>query len=129
MRRSVLRGGACVAGAGVADQRWLGRGAPVRGGAPAAWTLGGSQVEPLHLLLDSDASDERDRIGRFLPWLATIGSVRPLIGLLGTVLGVMAVGVLRNGLNLLALPSSLQVASVGFLVIVALFLDGLRSRS
>lgn len=49
--------------------------------------------------------------------------------LLGTVLGVIAVGVLRNGLNLLALPSSLQVASVGFLVIVALFLDGLRSRS
>jgi ribose transport system permease protein len=49
--------------------------------------------------------------------------------LFGTVLGVMAVGVLRNGLNLLALPSSLQVASVGFLVIVALFLDGLRSRS
>jgi len=49
--------------------------------------------------------------------------------LFGTLLGVLAVGVLRNGLNLLALPSSLQVASVGFLVIVALFLDGLRSRS
>ena len=49
--------------------------------------------------------------------------------LFGTVLGVIAVGVLRNGLNLLALPSSLQVASVGVLVIVALFLDGLRSRS
>ncbi len=48
--------------------------------------------------------------------------------LFGTLLGVIAVGVLRNGLNLLALPSSLQVASVGFLVIVALFLDGLRSR-
>jgi ribose transport system permease protein len=48
--------------------------------------------------------------------------------LFGTVLGVIAVGVLRNGLNLLALPSSVQVASVGFLVIVALFLDGLRSR-
>ena len=48
--------------------------------------------------------------------------------LFGTLLGVLAVGVLRNGLNLLALPSSLQVASVGFLVIVALFLDGLRSR-
>jgi ribose transport system permease protein len=49
--------------------------------------------------------------------------------LFGTLLGVIAVGVLRNGLNLLALPSSLQVGSVGFLVIVALFLDGLRSRS
>lgn len=49
--------------------------------------------------------------------------------LLGTALGVIAVGILRNGLNLLALPSSLQVASVGFLVIAAMFLDGLRSRS
>src|SRR3984893_2425569 len=49
--------------------------------------------------------------------------------LLGTVLGVIAVGVLRNGLNLIALPSSIQVASVGLLVIAALFFDGLRSRS
>jgi ribose transport system permease protein len=48
--------------------------------------------------------------------------------LLGTALGVLAVGVLRNGLNLLALPSSIQVASVGALVIFALFFDGLRSR-
>jgi len=48
--------------------------------------------------------------------------------LLGTALGVIAVGVLRNGLNLMALPSSIQVASVGVLVILALFFDGLRSR-
>jgi ribose transport system permease protein len=47
----------------------------------------------------------------------------------GTVLGVLAVGVLRNGLNLLALPSSVQVASIGVLVIAALFFDGLRSRT
>ena len=47
----------------------------------------------------------------------------------GTALGVLAVGVLRNGLNLLALPSSIQVASIGALVIFALFLDGYRSRS
>ena len=46
----------------------------------------------------------------------------------GTALGVIAVGVLRNGLNLMALPSSIQVASVGVLVILALFFDGLRSR-
>ena len=55
--------------------------------APA--TLTGSQVETLHLLLETDAAAERDRLGRFLPWLATIGSVSPLIGLLGTVLGVI----------------------------------------
>jgi ribose transport system permease protein len=47
----------------------------------------------------------------------------------GTALGVLAVGVLRNGLNLLALPSSIQVASIGALVMIALFLDGFRSRS
>jgi biopolymer transport protein TolQ len=52
-------------------------------------TLTGSQIETLHLLLETDASAERDRLGRFLPWLATIGSVSPLIGLLGTVLGII----------------------------------------
>ena len=52
-------------------------------------TLSGSQIETLHLLLDTQAGEERDRIGRFLPWLATIGSVSPLIGLLGTVLGII----------------------------------------
>ena len=35
-------------------------------------------------------------------------------------LGVITVGVLRNGLNLLAVPSSAQVACIGALVIVAL---------
>jgi ribose transport system permease protein len=49
--------------------------------------------------------------------------------LLGTLLGVLAVGVLRNGLNLLAVPSSAQVACIGVLVIIALFIDGLRSRA
>jgi ribose transport system permease protein len=48
--------------------------------------------------------------------------------LFGTLLGVIAVGVLRNGLNLLAVPSSTQVACIGALVIVALFIDGLRSE-
>jgi ribose transport system permease protein len=48
--------------------------------------------------------------------------------LLGTLLGVIAVGVLRNGLNLLAVPSSAQVACIGALVIIALFIDGLRAE-
>jgi ribose transport system permease protein len=46
----------------------------------------------------------------------------------GTVLGVLTVGVLRNGLNVLALPSSLQVASIGLLLIAALLIDSLRRR-
>jgi ribose transport system permease protein len=45
----------------------------------------------------------------------------------GTVLGVFAIGILRNGLNLLAWPSALQVASVGVLVILALLVDVLRT--
>jgi ribose transport system permease protein len=49
--------------------------------------------------------------------------------LFGTLLGVVTVGILRNGLNLTAVPSSAQVACIGGLVILALFLDGLRSRS
>lgn len=48
--------------------------------------------------------------------------------LFGTLLGVLTVGVLRNGLNLLAVPSSAQVACIGALVIIALFIDGLREE-
>lgn len=47
----------------------------------------------------------------------------------GTLLGVLAVGVLRNGLNLLAVPSSAQVACIGALVIVALTIDALRRET
>lgn len=61
--------------------------------------LSGSQVEALRLVLDSETNAERDRLGRFIPWLATIGSVSPLIGLLGTVLGVIDafVGIATKG--------------------------------
>jgi len=47
----------------------------------------------------------------------------------GTVLGVLTVGVLKNGLNVMAVPSSLQIASIGMLVIVALLIDSIRGRS
>jgi biopolymer transport protein TolQ len=67
--------------------------------APPAASLTASQVETLHLILDTEATGERDRLGRYLPWLATIASVSPLIGLLGTVLGVIDafVGIARSG--------------------------------
>ncbi len=51
--------------------------------------LSQAQVEALQMLLDKEATGERDRLERLLPWLATIGAVSPLIGLLGTVLGVI----------------------------------------
>lgn len=91
--RLFMRAMRFVSDARVAGQQIRERSAPSGIGiavdAPSSATLSGSQIETLHLVLDSDASDERDRIGRFLPWLATIGSVSPLIGLLGTVLGVI----------------------------------------
>jgi biopolymer transport protein TolQ len=52
--------------------------------------LSGSQVEALRLVLDAETNAERDALSRFVPTLATIGSVSPLIGLLGTVLGVIS---------------------------------------
>lgn len=62
-------------------------------------TLSGAQLESLHLLLDAEADEERDRLGRHIPWLATIGSVSPLLGLLGTVLGVIQafIGIATKG--------------------------------
>jgi biopolymer transport protein TolQ len=58
-----------------------------------------SQVESLRLVLDSETTTERDRLSKSVPWLATIGSVSPLIGLLGTVLGVIEafVGIASKG--------------------------------
>ncbi len=51
--------------------------------------LSGSQVEALRLVLDAESGREREDLGRFIPWLATVGNVSPLIGLFGTVLGVI----------------------------------------
>ncbi len=48
-----------------------------------------AQVEAMRLLLDAETNEERDRVSHFIPSLGTIGSVSPLIGLLGTVLGVI----------------------------------------
>ena len=52
--------------------------------------LSGSQVDALQLVLDAESGKEREALGSYLPWLATIGSVSPLIGLFGTVLGVIS---------------------------------------
>jgi biopolymer transport protein TolQ len=86
--RILVRAMRFVSDARVADQHARERATPTID-TPAATTMTGSQIETLHLILDTEAAEERDRLGRFLPWLATIGSVSPLIGLLGTVLGVI----------------------------------------
>lgn len=54
-----------------------------------AEALSATQLEVLKMVLVKEVSAERDLMARFIPWLATIGSVSPLLGLLGTVLGVM----------------------------------------
>ena len=51
--------------------------------------LTATQLEALRMVLAKEVAAERDTAARFIPWLATFGSVSPLLGLLGTVLGVM----------------------------------------
>lgn len=46
----------------------------------------------------------------------------------GTVLGVLAVGVLRNGLNLLGVPSAVQVAAIGLLVLLVLLIESFKNK-
>jgi biopolymer transport protein TolQ len=61
--------------------------------------LSAAQVEALRQVLDSQTDAERDSMFRYLTALATIGSVSPLIGLLGTVLGVIQafLGITESG--------------------------------
>jgi len=59
--------------------------APAQVGAPLTVT----QLEVLRLVLAKEIGIERDLLARYIPWLATFGSVSPLLGLLGTVLGVI----------------------------------------
>ena len=56
---------------------------------PPSATLTTTQLEALKMVLGKEVAAERDLMARFISWLATIGSVGPLLGLLGTVLGVM----------------------------------------
>jgi ribose transport system permease protein len=49
-------------------------------------------------------------------------------GIWGTVIGALAVAVLRNGLNLIGLSTEWQVAVVGVVIVSAVALDALRSR-
>jgi biopolymer transport protein TolQ len=71
-------------------------------GQPALLTA--SQVQALRLVLDSETNTERDTLGTYIPFLAVVGSVSPLLGLLGTVLGVIEafLGVARGGSGNLA---------------------------
>ena len=60
----------------------LREGTEVRGLSPA-------QLEVLRLVLEKEEGEERDELSHGLQWLAIVATVSPLLGLLGTVLGVM----------------------------------------
>ena len=51
--------------------------------------LSPTQLEALKMMLGKEVAAERDGAAHYVGWLATIGAVSPLLGLLGTVLGVM----------------------------------------
>jgi biopolymer transport protein TolQ len=61
----------------------------LREGAPVGEGLSSTQLEALRLVLEKEEAEERDELARGLSWLAVVGSVSPLMGLLGTVIGVM----------------------------------------
>ncbi len=63
--------------------------APSHAATASSATLTTTQLEALRMVLAKEVAAERDTAARFIPWLATFGSVSPLLGLLGTVLGVM----------------------------------------
>ena len=51
--------------------------------------LSAAQVETLRLVMEKEQVGERDAMAHGLAWLAIIATVSPLLGLMGTVVGVM----------------------------------------
>ncbi|MFZ4806173.1 MAG: ABC transporter permease [Hyphomicrobiaceae bacterium] len=50
-------------------------------------------------------------------------------GIVGTLIGALAVGVLRNGLNLMGVSTEWQVAIVGLIIIAAVGVDSIRGHN
>lgn len=61
----------------------------LREGAAPTPGLTEAQLQAMRLVLEKEQSQERDDLASGLTWLAMIGTVSPLLGLLGTVVGVM----------------------------------------
>src|ERR671911_342946 len=67
-------------------------------------SLSMTQLEALKMVLGKEVAAERDLLGHYIPWLATIGSVSPLLGLLGTTIGIISafIGIASKGSGNLA---------------------------
>ena len=63
----------------------------LREDAPPQDGLSLTQLGALRLVLEKEEAEERDELAHGLNWLAIIGSVSPLLGLMGTVIGIMNV--------------------------------------
>ncbi|MFH1762599.1 MAG: MotA/TolQ/ExbB proton channel family protein [Gemmatimonadota bacterium] len=61
----------------------------LREGGPRQDGLTLTQLEALRLVLEKEEAEERDELAHGLTWLAIIGSISPLLGLMGTVIGIM----------------------------------------
>jgi len=61
----------------------------LRENAPPTDGLSESQLNALWLMLEKSQDEERDALSGGLIWLSVIAIVSPLLGLLGTVIGVM----------------------------------------
>jgi biopolymer transport protein TolQ len=71
----------------------------LREGAPETPGLSLTQLETLRMVLEKEEAEEREELGIGLTWLSVIGSISPLLGLLGTVIGVMNafLGIVQTG--------------------------------
>jgi biopolymer transport protein TolQ len=61
----------------------------LKANAPPSAGLSEAQLNALWLMLEKVQEEERDTISRGLVWLSIVAVVSPLMGLLGTVIGVM----------------------------------------
>ena len=71
----------------------------LREGAAVEEGLSLTQLEVLRLVMEKEEAEERDELAVGLTWLAIFGSVSPLLGLMGTVWGIMNafLGIVNSG--------------------------------
>jgi biopolymer transport protein TolQ len=71
----------------------------LRENAPPSAGLSEAQLQALRLMMEKEQDEQLEDMSGGLAWLAVIGGVSPLLGLLGTVIGVMHafVGIGQSG--------------------------------